>query len=74
MDPGVNFSRIKFRSLSRTDFRFSSLRALNKHIEERHLQLKPFKCTQCDFATSRNGSLKKHIKAVHENKVTCKGS
>ena len=38
---------------------------INKHRRNVHLTAKRFKCTQCDYATNRPGSLKTHMFRVH---------
>ena len=38
---------------------------INKHRRNVHLTAKRFKCTQCDYATNRPGSLKTHMLRVH---------
>ena len=39
---------------------------LKNHIESVHEQLKAFKCSNCDYSTSRKSNLTIHISSVHE--------
>jgi len=39
---------------------------MKRHVEEKHWNLKPFQCLQCDFATTRKNALNKHVEAIHE--------
>ena len=40
---------------------------LKKHIDSKHLNLKPFKCAECSYSFSEKGGLTKHTNRVHLN-------
>lgn len=46
---------------------FKSASALQSHVNESHLGIRPFICTHdgCDYAAGRRHTLNRHVKAVH---------
>merc|ERR1711884_912268 len=46
--------------------KFRSKSVLQTHMNIMHLNIKNFKCDQCDFATGRKGTLNSHKVSVHD--------
>ena len=44
---------------------------VKRHYTQRHTNHKPYKCNQCDYASSDSGALKRHLRQ-HTGECECR--
>ena len=53
------------------DRKLATKSGLKRHIDEIHKKLKPYKCNQCPFTTTRSSQLCIHKRSIHEKSYKC---